>query len=44
MRWLPVSGLLTVIVPVIVTVRPTGMSPVHTAPVPPSDRMPELAV
>src|ERR1700722_5545471 len=44
MRWLPVSGLLTVIVPVIVTVPPAGMSPVHTAPVVPIDRMPELVV
>ncbi len=31
-------------VPVIVTVPPTGMSPVQTAPVVPIDRVPELAV
>ena len=30
--------------PVIVTVAPTGTSPVHTAPVVPTDRVPELAV
>src|ERR1700684_1329586 len=30
--------------PVIVTVPPTGTSPVHTAPVVPTDRVPELAV
>src|SRR6202042_3046860 len=30
--------------PVIVTVPPTGTSPVHTAPVVPIDRLPELAV
>src|SRR5580704_17540352 len=30
--------------PVIVTVPPTGMSPVHTAPVVPTDRVPELVV
>ena len=30
--------------PVIVTVAPTGTSPVHTAPVAPTDRVPELAV
>ena len=28
--------------PVIVTVPPTGMSPVHTAPVDPIDSVPEL--
>src|SRR6202020_323021 len=30
--------------PVIVTAPPTGTSPVHTAPVVPIDRVPELAV
>ena len=30
--------------PVIVTVAPTGTSPVHTAPVVPIDSVPELAV
>src|ERR1700761_5524726 len=30
--------------PVIVTVPPTGTSPVHTAPVVPTDKVPELAV
>src|ERR1700722_3695178 len=30
--------------PVIVTVAPTGTSPVHTAPVVPTDSVPELAV
>ena len=30
--------------PVIVTVPPTGTSPVHTAPVAPTDKVPELAV
>ncbi len=30
--------------PVSVTVAPTGTSPVHTAPVVPIDRVPELAV
>ena len=32
------------IAPVIVTVAPTGTSPVHTAPVVPIDKVPELAV
>ena len=31
------------IVPVIVTVAPTGTSPVHTAPVAPTDKVPEVA-
>ena len=38
------SGLATMIDPVSVTVAPTGTSPVHTAPVVPIDRVPELAV
>ena len=38
------QGLATRIDPVIVTVAPTGTSPVHTAPVVPIDRLPELAV
>ncbi len=37
------SGLATMIAPVIVTVPPTGTSPVHTAPVAPIDSVPELA-
>src|SRR5580692_8774227 len=37
-------GLATRIPPVIVTVAPTGTSPVHTAPVAPIDSVPELAV
>jgi hypothetical protein len=37
-------GLATTIDPVIVTVPPTGTSPVHTAPVAPTDNVPELAV
>src|SRR3984957_14167910 len=37
-------GLATMIPPVSVTVAPTGTSPVHTAPVVPIDRLPELAV
>ena len=41
--WLPVSGLFTVAVEVMVTVAPTGMSPVHTAPVAPTDSVPEDA-
>ena len=36
-------GLATRIDPVIVTVAPTGTSPVHTAPPVPIDRLPELA-
>src|SRR5580698_700444 len=36
--------LATMIPPVSVTVAPTGTSPVHTAPVVPIDRDPELAV
>ena len=39
--WSPVSGSLTVTVEVIVTVCPTAISPVHTAPVAPIDRVPE---
>src|SRR3984957_16198431 len=38
------QGLATMIAPVSVTVPPTGTSPVHTAPVAPIDRVPELAV
>ena len=37
------SGLLTVAVEVMVTVPPTGMSPVQTAPVAPIDSVPEDA-
>ena len=40
----PAQGLATRIDPVIVTVAPTGTSPVHTAPVVPIDSVPELAV
>ena len=40
----PVSGLLTVTVPVIVTVPPTGMFPVQEMPVAVSDSVPEVAV
>ena len=40
----PVSGFLTVTVPVIVTVPPTGMFPVQEMPVAVSDRVPEVAV
>ena len=40
----PVSGLLTVTEEVTVTVAPGAMSPVHTAPVAPTDSVPELAV
>ena len=36
--------MLTCTVEVIVTVPPTGMSPVHTAPVAPSVSVPEVAV
>ena len=44
MTWLPAGyGLATVIDPVIVTVPPTGTSPVHTAPVVPIVMVPELA-
>ena len=39
-----VTGLSTVTGEVMVTVPPTGMSPVQTAPVAPIDRVPELAV
>src|ERR1700761_4359447 len=42
--WLPVSGLLTVTVPVTVTAPPTGMSPVHTTAVPLITIVPEVAV
>jgi hypothetical protein len=38
------QGLATMSPPVMVTVAPTGTSPVHTAPVIPTDRDPELAV
>src|SRR3984957_15294947 len=38
------QGLATMIPPVSVTVAPTGTSPVHTAPVVPIDKVPELAV
>ena len=38
------SGLLTVTVPVIVTVPPTGMFPVQRMPVVVSDSVPEVAV
>jgi hypothetical protein len=38
------QGLATMIPPVSVTVAPTGTSPVHTAPLVPIDRVPELAV
>src|ERR1700735_4715674 len=37
-------GLATRIPPVIVTVAPTGTSPLHTAPPVPTDIVPELAV
>ena len=40
---LPVSGLFTVTVPVIVTVPPTGMLPVQVRPALVTDRAPELA-
>ena len=40
----PVSGLSTVTVPVMVTVWPTGMSPVHDAPVAVTTIVPEEAV
>ena len=43
-RWALVSGLLTVNDPVRVTVPPTGMSPVQTAPVALTDKVPEVAV
>ena len=39
-----VTGLSTVTGEVMVTVPPTGMSPVQTAPVAPMDRVPELVV
>ena len=39
-----VTGLSTVTGEVMVTVPPTGMSPVQTVPVAPIDRVPELAV
>ena len=42
--WLPVSGLFTVTVPVIVTVPPTGMLPVQMTAVPVMVIVPELAV
>ena len=45
MTFLPaVQGLLTVTVPVTVTVPPTGMSPVHKTPVVPIVSVPEVAV
>ena len=37
-------GLFTVIEPARVTMPPTGMSPVDTAPVAPTDKVPEDAV
>src|SRR5580658_1896093 len=40
----PVSGLLTVTVPVIVMVPPTGMLPVQVAVVPPTVSVPDDAV
>ena len=40
----PVSGLLTVTVPVTVIVPPTGMLPVQEMPVAVSDSVPEVAV
>ena len=40
----PLSGLLTVTVPVTVTVPPTGMLPVQEMPVAVSDSVPEVAV
>ena len=43
-RLLPVSGLLTVTVPVTVTVPPGGMSPVQVTPLPTMVRVPEVAV
>ena len=42
--WSPVSGLFTVTEPARMTVPPTGMSPVHTAPVVPMVMVPEVAV
>ena len=45
MTWVPEGyGLAMMIAPMIVTVAPTGTSPVQTAPVAPTDRVPELAV
>jgi hypothetical protein len=45
MTWPPAGyGLATMTDPVIVTVPPTGTFPVHTAPVAPTDNVPELAV
>src|ERR1041385_9002870 len=41
---LPESGVSAVRVPVMVTVAPTGMSPVQSTPVSPIVRMPEEAV
>src|SRR5450631_3427801 len=41
---LPVSGLFTVTVPVIVTLPPTGMLPVQEIPVAVSDSVPDVAV
>ena len=43
-RWLPVSGLFTVTVPVTVTVPPTGMFPVHTTAAPLMLSVPDVAV
>src|SRR5580658_7028556 len=42
--WLPVSGLFTVTVPVMVTVRPTGMLPDQITAVAVTVIVPELAV
>src|SRR5580704_9576033 len=42
--WLPVSGLLTVTVPVIVMVAPTGMLPTQVAAVPATVSVPDDAV
>jgi hypothetical protein len=41
---LPGSGLLTVTVPVTVTVPPTGMLPVHLRPVLVTSKVPDEAV
>ena len=42
--WLPVSGLFTVTVPVMVTVPPIGMLPVQVSAVPVMVSVPEVAV
>src|ERR1700685_4637248 len=44
MTLLPVSGFLTVTVPVIVTVPPTGIDPVQVTPLPLMTSVPEVAV